>query len=204
MKKIRILIADDHQIVRLGLTSLLGLEKDMEVVGYAKNGIEAVEECRRLGPDVVIMDLVMPRKDGVEATREILAENPETKILILTTFGTSNGISRALELGARGAMMKNAEDSKIAVAIREIMSGRRMIAEEILEMLESDPAIPELSPRQIEIMKLLVSGDGNKQIAGKLELSIPTVNDYINKLLVKLHAVNRTEAVAIALRKQLI
>ena len=108
MKKTKVLIADDHAIVRIGLKSVFGYESDIEVVAEAKNGIEAVREAERTHPDVAVVDLVMPRKDGVAATREIIAAVPGTKVLILTTFGTSDGIAHALEAGASGAMMKTA------------------------------------------------------------------------------------------------
>ena len=109
---IRILIADDHLIVRTGLAALLGTEKDMEVVGQAKNGIEAVREAVRLKPDIVIMVLMMPKMDGVAATAEIAAKSPETRVILLTTFGTSDGIAHALANGAKGAILKNADNAE--------------------------------------------------------------------------------------------
>ena len=117
---IRILIADDHLIVRTGLAALLGTEKDMEVVGQAKNGIEAVREAVRLKPDIVIMDLMMPKMDGVAATAEIAAKSPETRVILLTTFGTSDGRAHALANGAKGAILKNADNAELARAIRKL------------------------------------------------------------------------------------
>ena len=114
MKKIRILIADDHTIVRIGLTALLGAESDIEIVGEAKNGEEAIQESLRTKPDVIIMDMIMPRKDGAEATRDILTTLTGTKVLILTTFGTADGIAHALQFGASGAIVKTADDAALA------------------------------------------------------------------------------------------
>ena len=121
--KISILIADDHLIVRTGLAALLGTERDFQVVGQAKNGIEAVRETVRLQPDVVIMDLMMPRKDGVEATAEITAKAPSVRVILLTTFGTSDGIAHALAAGAKGAILKNADNAELVKAIRKVAKG---------------------------------------------------------------------------------
>ena len=119
--KIKVLIADDHTIVRAGLTALLGTEKDIEVVGEAKNGAEAVSNAVELNPDIVIMDLMMPKMDGVEATKELLRKAPSVKNILLTTYGTSDGIAHALRAGARGAVLKNADNSELAKAIRTYM-----------------------------------------------------------------------------------
>ena len=121
--KIKVLIADDHTIVRAGLAALLGTEHDLEVIGQAKNGVEAIHETIRLRPDVVIMDLMMPKKDGVEATAEISAKVPTAKVILLTTFGTSDGIAHALANGANGAILKDADNTQIAAAIRKVASG---------------------------------------------------------------------------------
>ena len=120
---IKVLIADDHTIVRAGLTALLGTEKDLEIVGQAQNGFEAVKETLRLKPDVVIMDLMMPKKDGVKATAEIHEQSPSTKVILLTTFGTSDGIAYALQKGAKGAILKSADNAQLATAIRKVASG---------------------------------------------------------------------------------
>ena len=161
MNKIKVLVADDHAIVRIGLKSVLDYETDIEVVGEAKNGIEAVQEAERTQPDVIIMDLVMPRKDGVSATREIHDRLPDTKILILTTFGTSDGIAHALEEGASGAMMKTADDEKIVSAIRRIARGETYISPDIRRQLEENPPVPKLSPRQTEVLTMIANGKSN-------------------------------------------
>ncbi len=204
MNKIKVLVADDHAIVRIGLKSVLDYETDIEVVGEAKNGIEAVQEAERTQPDVIIMDLVMPRKDGVSATREIHDRLPDTKILILTTFGTSDGIAHALEEGASGAMMKTADDEKIVSAIRRIARGETYISPDIRRQLEENPPVPKLSPRQTEVLTMIANGKSNKEIAAQLGIRIDSVEDIANALYAKLSVSNRAEAVDIAHRKHLL
>ena len=204
MNKIKVLVADDHAIVRIGLKSVLDYETDIEVVGEAKNGIEAVQEAERTQPDVIIMDLVMPRKDGVSATREIHDRLPDTKILILTTFGTSDGIAHALEEGASGAMMKTADDEKIVSAIRRIARGETYISPDIRRQLEENPPVPKLSPRQTEVLTMIANGKSNKEIAAQLGIRIDSVEDIANALYAKLSASNRAEAVDVAHRKHLL
>ena len=204
MNKIKVLVADDHAIVRIGLKSVLDYETDIEVVGEAKNGIEVVQEAERTQPDVIIMDLVMPRKDGVSATREIHDRLPDTKILILTTFGTSDGIAHALEEGASGAMMKTADDEKIVSAIRRIARGETYISPDIRRQLEENPPVPKLSPRQTEVLTMIANGKSNKEIAAQLGIRIDSVEDIANALYGKLGVSNRAEAVDIAHRKHLL
>lgn len=204
MNKIKVLVADDHAIVRIGLKSVLDYETDIEVVGEAKNGIEAVQEAERTQPDVIIMDLVMPRMDGVSATREIHARFPDTKILILTTFGTSDGIAHALEEGASGAMMKTADDEKIVSAIRRIARGETYISPDIRRQLEESPPVPKLSPRQTEVLTMIANGKSNKEIAAQLGIRIDSVEDITNALYAKLSVSNRAEAVNIAHRRHLL
>lgn len=204
MSKIKILIADDHTIVRIGLVALLGAEADFEIVGEAKNGLQAVEDAMRLRPDVVVMDLVMPKKNGIDATAEILDRLPATKILVLTSFGTSDGITHALQAGASGAVMKTADDGTLVAAIRKVANGERVISPEVKKMLNEDPPIPVLSPRQKEILVAITDGRTNKEIASALGIRKDSVEDYLRTLFSKLGASNRTEAVAIALRKHLL
>lgn len=204
MKKIRVLVADDHKIVRLGLAALLATESDLVLVGEAENGVEAVRLAVETRPDVIIMDLMMPKKDGVEATREILAHLPEAKILILTSYGTSNDVALALEAGAAGALMKTADDAQIASVIRKLAEGECHVSPEITRSLKTTPAIPALSPRQAEILKQLTLGLTNKEIANQLGIRRDGVEDHIKIIFTKLGASNRAEAVAIALRKHLL
>ena len=204
MKNIRVLIADDHAIVRHGLCALLGTERGIEVVGEAKDGNEAVARTKQLAPDVVIMDIVMPRKDGVEATVEIRAAVPSAKIVVLTSFGTSDKISRAIEAGATGALMKTAEDRELLSTIRTVASGGRVISPAVRKLISTDPPAPELTPRQLEILQAMARGLTNKDIAKMFGIRTDGVNEHVLAILAKLGAANRTEAVATAIRKQLI
>ena len=202
--RIRVLIADDHTIVRAGLAALLGTEDDLEIVGQAKNGDEAVREAVRLVPDVVIMDLMMPKKDGVEATAEIAAQVPSAKVILLTTFGTSNGIAQAIRNGARGAMLKNADNAQLAQAIRKVAGGGEYVSPEIRQQLAVNPPIPDLTPRQEEILASMIRGLTDRDIARQLGIRQDGVNEHVSAILRKIGAANRTEAVAIALRKHLL
>ena len=202
--RIRVLIADDHTIVRAGLAALLGTEDDLEIVGQAKNGDEAVREAVRLVPDVVIMDLMMPKKDGVEATAEIAAQVPSAKVILLTTFGTSNGIAQALRNGARGAMLKNADNAQLAQAVRKVAGGGEYVSPEIRQQLAVNPPIPDLTPRQEEILASMIRGLTDRDIARQLGIRQDGVNKHVSAILRKIGAANRTEAVAIALRKHLL
>ena len=204
MRKLKILIADDHAVVRTGLATLLGVEKDIVIVGQARNGEEAVALAQSEHPDVVVMDLVMPKMDGAEATRKIRAHLPDCRVVILTSFGTSDDIAHALEAGATGALMKSAEDTELVDALRRIAAGERVIAPEIRQMLEDEPPVPKLTPRQKDILASLTHGLTNRDIARQLGIREDGVNLHIIAILQKLGAANRTEAVAIALRKHLL
>ena len=202
--KIRILIADDHAIVRTGLTALLGTVPGMEVVGEARNGEEAVRQTAKLKPDVVVMDLMMPKKDGAAATAEIVASLPGTRVIILTSFGASDAIARALDAGATGAMMKDSPNSSLIAAIRAVASGKSAIAPEVRRIIASDPPAQVLTPRQAEVLLSMTRGLTNHDIARELSISEDRVEQHIRALLEKLGAANRTEAVAIAFRKHLL
>ena len=201
---IHILIADDHAVVRRGLRSILQLEKDFQVVGEAANGTEAVEKARQLKPDVVIMDLIMPEKSGGEATVEILAEHPETRILLLTTFGTADDVARALEAGAAGALMKTSDESEIIASIRTISAGRHAVSDEIKRLIAESPPAPLLTPRQLEILNSMSRGYSNAEIAHTFGINEFTVREHVANIMAKLDASNRAEAVATALRTSLL
>ena len=202
--KIRVLIADDHAMVRMGLASLLGTEPDIEVVGEAENGKTAIQKSIALKPDVVVMDLVMPNMDGTAATTEILKSLPETKILMLTSFGTADGIAHAIEAGAKGAMMKNADFSELVAAIRILAAGGRAISPEIEHFMEEDPPVQKLTQRQSDILASLVRGLTNDDIAKQFSIQRSSVKDHLTAIFEKLGAANRSEAVSIALRKHLL
>ena len=204
MKKIKILIVDDHAVVRMGLASLFSAKPDFEVIAQAKNGEIAIREAKRLSPDVVVMDLMMPGKDGIETTRAIRSSTPNAKILILTSCTASDSISCALDAGAQGAIMKSAENTELIAAIRKIASGAKYISTEIKILMENDPPVTGLTGRQTEILQSLTRGLTNKDIAKQLGLSIRSIEDHVDRILERIGAANRAEAVAIALRKHLL
>ena len=204
MGKIKILVADDHAIVRVGLVTLLNRVPDFEIVGEAGNGAVAVSKALKLAPDVVVLDLVMPKMDGVTATAALHEKLPGAKVLILTSFGTSEDISRALNAGAVGAILKNAANSELVSTIRRVAAGKRTVSPEIENMLANDPPVPELSPRQRDILESIMRGLTNNQIAMQFEISPESVKTHIAKLFDKIGAASRSEAVSIALRKQLL
>lgn len=201
---IRTLIADDHAVVRIGLSALLGTEPDIDVVGTAKDGADAVAETLRLKPDVIVMDLMMPKKTGVEATAEILSALPKTKIIVLTTFSASDAIAHALELGAAGAVMKTAEDAELVSIIRTVAAGGRVVSDEIRKLLADDPPADKLTSRQMDILESVTRGLTNADIAKQLGLREQSVKEHITAIFAKIGASNRSEAVAITLRKQLL
>ena len=201
---IRILIADDHAVVRRGLRSILQLEKDFQIVGEASNGTEAVKMARELNPHVVIMDLIMPEKSGSEATAQILAERPKTRILLLTTFGTADDVAKALEAGAAGALMKTSDESEIISSIRTVAAGGHAVSDEIKRLMAESPPAPELTPRQLEILNSMSHGYSNAEIAQVFGISEFSVREHVANIMTKLDASNRAEAVATALRKGLL
>jgi len=203
-EKIRILIADDHKMVRVGLSAMLGMIAGLEVVDAAENGEVAVRKALALRPDVVVMDLMMPVVDGVEATRLIRQAAPEVKVMVLTTFGTSDGIAHAIDAGATGALMKSADRDELADTIRRVARGERVVSDEIAQQMRDDPPVPELTPRQKDILDSMVRGLNNPDIAKQFGIRRDGVKQHINAILAKIGASNRTEAVAIALRKHLL
>ena len=204
MDNIRVLIADDHAIVRTGLAALLDTEPGIEVVGEAADGAAAVRTALKLRPDVVIMDLMMPVMDGVEATGQIHAKLPETKVLLLTTSTVSGDLSKAIANGATGAITKSMDNDSLVRTIREVAAGRSAIAKEIAKIISKDPPVPELTDRQYEILKYVVKGLSNGEIARQFDIAEITVKNHLTAIFNKLGASNRQEAVAIALRKQLL
>lgn len=204
MKKTQILIADDHAIVRMGLAALFRAKGDLDVIGQARDGEQAVAEAVRLRPDVVVMDLMMPKLDGADATRRLHEAMPSIPVLILTSFTTSDGIARALAAGAAGAVLKSAENAELVAAIREVANGRRYLSPEIKTLMNTDPPIDDLTERQSEVLHSLTRGLTNRDIARQFGLSVRSVEEHVNHILAKIGAANRAEAVAIALRKHLV
>ena len=203
-KALRILLIDDHSVMRMGLVSLLETCPEIASADDAGSGAEGIRKALKTHPDVVIMDLMMPGMDGVETTRQLIAEWPEARVHVLTTFGTSDGISRVLEAGAKGAILKNAELPDLLAAIQSVAAGRRYLSSEIRQIMKDDPPLPELSPRQIEIMSSIMRGFSNAEIATQLGIDRSTVKNHLSILFSKLGVSTRAEAVALALRKQLL
>ena len=202
MNRIPILICDDHAFMRVGLKSMIDMEPDMTVVGEASNGIAAVELARSLSPAVVIMDLMMPELNGVEASRRILAERPDTKIIVITSFGTSNLVNEALDLGVAGVHLKESPTDGLIDAIHKVMSGCQAIDSK-MDACDESP-IPELTDKQKEILTSVIRGLTNHDIAKQFGISEGGVKKHLRLIFAKIGSANRTEAVAIALRKQLL
>lgn len=201
---IRILIADDHYVVRMGLVALVETEPDLQVVGEATDGVQAVELFKQLGPDLTLMDLRMPLKDGIAATREICAVSPEARILMLTTFDGDDDIHKALSAGANGYLLKNATRDSLIPALRAVAAGERWIPKEIARRLADRERFEELTPRELEVLHQLAKGLANKEIADKLSISEYTVKDHLKSILVKLRVADRTEAVTAAIQRGII
>lgn len=201
---IKVLLVDDHAVMRMGLAALLGTQKQIEIVGDTGDGASAIRKAQKLQPDVVIMDLMMPVMDGVETTRQLLEKQPDAKVLILTTFGTADGIAHALAAGAKGAITKTVGLKELLAAIRAVASGRRYVEEDIERLIATDPPVTDLSPRQQDILAGLTRGLSNEDIARMLDISVQRVKDHTNIIFHKIGAANRAEAVAIALRKHLL
>ena len=200
VEKIRVMLADDHLVVRMGLAAIISIERDMELVGEAADGVEAVKLAAELRPDVVIMDIVMPRLDGVAATSEILKGNPGTKILILTTFGTSEDLRRALDAGATGALVKDSAQTELVSAIRKCAAGEKTLSPSIARQLKCEMPKICLSPRQLEMLKYVAKGFNNAEIASMTGIGRDCVKAHLSAAFTRLNASSRSEAVAIAIR----
>ncbi len=208
---IRILIVDDHDIVREGQRALIETEQGMELVGEAKNGIEAVELAEKLQPDVILMDLHMPKKDGVEAITEIKGENPDSRILVLTSFNEDEKVYAAIKAGAMGYLLKDSSPQKILKSIRKVYQGETSIGPRIAQKLmreiqrtsDSPPTEEPLTIREVEVIKLIAEGLSNQEIAERLVISERTVRTHVTNILGKLHLANRTQAALYALREGL-
>lgn len=195
---IRVVLADDHGVIRDGLGRLISALEDVEVVGAAANGGEAVERCRELAPDVVLMDLDMPGMDGIEATRRILVERPDTAVLVLTAFSDRARIVGALDAGARGYLLKDASSDEVAAGIRAAARGESPLdprAARIVLAAHSEPdPLAGFSPRELQVLALLVEGMPNKLIARRLEISDKTVKTHLTRVFRQLGVTDRTQA----------
>jgi DNA-binding NarL/FixJ family response regulator len=198
---IRILTADDHHLIRAGVAAFLATEPEMSVVAEAANGEEALEQYRQVRPDVVLMDLSMPVMDGLEATRAILGEFPDARIIVLTTYAGDEDIHRALDAGAMGYLVKDMMVAEVLKVIQLVMSGRRGIPPVVAATLAEHTPRIALTPREIEVLSLISSGLTNAQIGGRIGRTEETVKVHVKNILQKLDASDRTEAVTIALRR---
>jgi len=198
---IRVLCVDDHPLVRKGIASILANEADMQLVGEAGNGREAVELFRKLRPDVILMDLRMPEMTGIEAARIIRQEDPEARIVALTSYDGDQDIYRALEAGVRGYLLKEMVHTDVLRAIRTVYSGKRLMPQEVAERLSEYFPQVALTPREVEVLGLVAKGLANKEIAGKLGTASGTVKMHIQNILAKLGASDRTHAVTIAIER---
>ena len=204
MKRIRILIVDDHALVRIGLASLLKTHPDLEIAGEAEDGESAVNLAAALKPDVIIMDYMMSGIDGAEATKRILEVLPQTKIIILTSYIMAYGIAKAIRSGATSALMKNGNTQTLITAIRDAVNGKKTISPEIEHILSENGEIPSLTERQELILNLITRGFSNQDISRHLNIQEDSVKKHTSVIFEKIGAANRAEAVAIALKKHLL
>lgn len=207
--KIQVLIADDHLVVRKGIQFLLSTEDDIEVVGEVSDGAEAVAQAQALKPDVVLMDLVMPEMDGIEATRRITANQPATRVLVLTSFAADDKVFPAIKAGALGYLLKDSGPDELVQAIHQVHRGEpsldASIARKVLTEMVGGPkkplSIDPLTDRELEVLRLIARGCNNKEIAEKLVVADITVRTHVSSILGKLHLASRTQAALYALRE---
>ena len=208
---IRVLIVDDHTIVRQGLRALLLESKDIEAIGEAANGHEAIQEVDTLKPDVVLMDLMMPEMDGIEAIGRITEEYSDVRILVLTTFSSEDLVFPAIKAGAHGYLLKDSGSDQVEEAIRHVHNGEpslhpdiaRMLMQEVRPEKPKSPAPDPLTPRELEVLSMLARGMSNQEIAQELVIAEVTVRSHTSRILDKLHLANRTQAALYALREGL-
>jgi len=211
MDKISVLIVDDHAVVRQGLRIFLDLQEDIKVVGEATNGVEAVKGVRELLPDVVLMDLVMPQMDGIEATRRIRALSPSTQVIVLTSFAEDEKVFPAIKAGTLSYLLKDISPEDLVKAIQAAHRGEVQLHPEIAKMLMKEfaararePVHEELTQRELEVLRLIAKGLSNREMARDLVISEKTVKTHVSNILSKLHLADRTQAAIYALRKGLV
>ncbi len=205
---IRILIADDHFVVRQGLAAMLAPRNGMEVVGEAATGREAVALARTLQPDVILMDMLMPEMDGPEAIRLIKQENPAARILVLTSFGESKQIAAAVQVGALGYLLKDSSPDDLLYAIRSVYRGNLVLPQALAQkLMQPQPAmadLDQLTERETDVLRLLAQGQSNQEIARNLSISTTTVRSHVSNILMKLNVSNRTQAALAAQERKLL
>jgi NarL family two-component system response regulator LiaR len=208
---IRVLIADDHAILRKGIRALLSTESDIEVVGEACDGLETVTEAQVLRPDVILMDLVMPGMDGIEATRQITAAQPGVRVLVLTSFAADDKVFPAIKAGALGYILKDSGPAELVQAIHQVHQGQPSLEPSIaLKLLQEvshppkqPPTLDPLTERELEVLRLLAQGKSNREIADQLVITELTVRTHVSNILGKLHLASRTQAALYALKEGL-
>ncbi|HEX3797770.1 MAG TPA: response regulator transcription factor [Verrucomicrobiae bacterium] len=202
--KIRILVADDHALIRMGLVSLVNTEPDITVVAEAADGREAVDQFVKFSPDLVLMDLRMPNKNGIEATIEIRKKSATARVLMLSTFDGDEDIHRALQAGAQGYVLKGSTGENLIPALRAVFAGQRWIPKEVATRLASRRSFEELTPREVEVLQELAKGLANKEIADVLNISENTTKGHLKNIIGKLRVADRTEAVTAAIQRGII
>ncbi|MCL7455539.1 MAG: response regulator transcription factor [Anaerolineae bacterium] len=208
---IRVLIADDHAVVREGLRGLISSEAGMAVVGEAKDGLETVLKAHALRPDVILVDLVMPRKDGIQAITEIKKNDPEARILVLTSFAEDDKVFPAIKSGALGYLLKDSSPQELLQAIRDVYHGEsslhptiaRKLIRELSQPTDLPPVEEPLTERELDVLRLVAQGLSNDEIGSRLFISERTVRTHVSNILGKLHLANRTQAALYALREGL-
>jgi len=203
-EKIRILIADDHYIVRIGLVALVNTEPDMEVVAEAADGAQALELFGKHNPDLVLLDMNMPIKNGIQTTMEIRSKFPSARVLILTAFDGDEQIHKALQAGVQGYVFKDSSGEKLIPALRAVLAGQRWIPKEVASRLAARKSFEELTPREVQVLNELAKGLANKEIANILNITEYTVKDHFKNILAKLRVADRTEAVTTAIQRGII
>jgi len=201
---LRLLLADDHPVVREGLAAILSRQDDMEVVAQAGDGDQAIELFRRVRPDLAILDLRMPGASGVEAIARLRREFPAARLLVLTTFDGDADVRRALQAGADGYLLKQMSAAELVAAVRAAAAGRRVVAPAAAQQLAEHVGEPALTRRELEVLELIVAGRSNKRIARQLGLTEGTVKSHVNSILGKMGADDRTQAATDALRRGLV
>jgi DNA-binding NarL/FixJ family response regulator len=201
---IRVLSVDDHPLLRGGIAALIGNQTDMEVVAEACNGREALEQFRKHRPDITLMDLQMPQMSGIDAISAIRGEFPEARIVILTTHAGDVQVSRALKAGARAYLLKGSLRNELLETIRAVHAGQRRVSSEVAAEIAEHSTDNALTPREIDVLRLVAKGNANKEIAAQLSLTEETVKSHIRNILAKLEANDRTHAVAIGVKRGII